>query len=328
MSTASDTGTGGREGDTSGAAAHVVFGAGPVGRAIARELSDRGTRVRLVNRSGGPRLAEHVEVVAGDAGDAAFVREACAGAEVVYECLNPGWRHWPTLFPRLQTSLLEGAAASGARYVSFENLWMYGRSHGRPLTEDLPHAPEGPNAAARAHMAEELLEAHRAGKVRVAIGRASELFGPGVLGSLMGERVFPPALAGRPATVAGDPDTPHTYTYVPDLGRFLVTLGDREEAFGRAWHLPSPETVTTREFLRLVFAFAGHPLRIRPLPRFAVTAIGLLNPRLRGAAEIVYQYEEPFVVDHSRFQRILGGEPTPLRDAIRTTVEWFRDHRE
>lgn len=203
MSTASDTGTGGREGDTSGAAAHVVFGAGPVGRAIARELSDRGTRVRLVNRSGGPSARRARRGGGRRRRRAAFVREACAGAEVVYECLNPGWRHWPTLFPRLQTSLLEGAAASGARYVSFENLWMYGRSHGRPLTEDLPHAPEGPNAAARAHMAEELLEAHRAGKVRVAIGRASELFGPGVLGSLMGERSSRlPWRAGRPRSPA------------------------------------------------------------------------------------------------------------------------------
>jgi len=254
------------------------------------------------------------------------VREASAGADVIYECLNPGWNDWPTVFPRLQANLLEGAAAAEARYVSFENTWMYGRIHGRPLTEDLPHAPEGPNAAARAHMAEALLEAHRAGRVRATMGRASELFGPAVFGSLMGERVFPPALAGKPATVAGDPDTPHTYTYVPDLGRFLVTLGEREEALGRAWHLPSPQTVTTREFLEMVFADAGTRPRIRRLPKFAVTTIGLLNPRLRGAAEVVYQYEEPFIVDHSRFQQVFGGEATPLRDAIRATVAWFREH--
>jgi nucleoside-diphosphate-sugar epimerase len=264
-----------------------------------------------------------MEIRAGDVGDPAFAREACEGAAVIYECLNPGWRSWPTVFPRLQANLLEGAAAARARYVSFQNLWMYGRTHGRPLTEDLPHAPEGPNAAARARMAEELFGAHRAGRVRVTAGRASELFGPGVLGSLMGERVFPPAVAGRAATVVGDPDTPHTYTYVPDLGRFLVTLGERDEALGRAWHLPSPETVTTREFLREVYSRAGHRLRIRRLPRVAVAAVGLLNPRLRGASEIVYQYEEPFVVDHSRFRRTLGGDPTPLGAAVAATVGWF-----
>lgn len=303
---------------------HVVFGSGPVGRAIAAELLARGDRVRVVNRSGRTPLSGRAEVVAGDVADPAFARNACAEADVIYECLNPGWRHWPTLFPRLQANLIEGAAETNARYISFQNLWMYGRSHGQPLTEELRHAPEGPNAEARARMAEELLTEHREGRLQVAIGRASELFGPGVFGSLMGERVFPRALAAKPATVVGDPDTPHTYTYVPDLGRFLVALGERGEALGRVWHLPSPETVSTRQFLRLVFAEAGTSIRIRRLPRFAVRAMGTLRPDLRGAEEILYQYEEPFVVDHSNYSRTLGGEPTPLHEAISTTVAWFR----
>jgi hypothetical protein len=46
----------------------------------------------------------------------------------------------------------------------------------------------------------------------------------------------------------GDPDMPHTYTFIPDIGENLVRLGERDEALGRVWHLPSPETRTTRDW--------------------------------------------------------------------------------
>jgi nucleoside-diphosphate-sugar epimerase len=89
-------------------------------------------------------------------------------------------------------------------------------------------------------MSNELMEAHTSGRVRVAIGRASDFFGPRVIASAAGEQVFGRAVEGNSAQVAGDPDQPHTYTYAPDIGRGLVILGEREEALGQAWHLPSP----------------------------------------------------------------------------------------
>jgi len=46
---------------------HVVFGTGPVGLAVMRELHGQGKRVRLVNRSGTTTASEKVEVVKGNA---------------------------------------------------------------------------------------------------------------------------------------------------------------------------------------------------------------------------------------------------------------------
>ena len=45
---------------------HVVFGTGPVGLAVMRELHGQGKRVRLVNRSGTATAPEGVEVVKGE----------------------------------------------------------------------------------------------------------------------------------------------------------------------------------------------------------------------------------------------------------------------
>jgi nucleoside-diphosphate-sugar epimerase len=303
---------------------HVVFGTGPVGLAIMDELVSKGKRVRMVNRSGRADVAEGVEVVGADAADTTFTREASAGASVVYFALNPSYDKWPELFPGLQAGVLEGAASAGAKLIAVENLYMYGSTGGRPLTEDLPYAANTRKGKVRARMSRELMKANASGKVRVAIGRASDFFGPRVLASAAGEQVFGRAVAGKSAQVAGDPDQPHTYTYAPDIGRGLVILGEREEALGRAWHLPSPETVTTRRFVETIFEEVGKPARVQAAPKILLRAMGLFNPPLRETFEMLYEFEEPFVVVHSEFERAFGIRATPLREAIKETVLWYR----
>jgi nucleoside-diphosphate-sugar epimerase len=303
---------------------HVVFGTGPVGLAVMDELVRQGRRVRMVNRSGRAEVAEGVEIVGGDAADSTFTREVSAGASVVYFALNPPYDRWPELFPSLQAGVLEGAAGAGAKLIAMENLYMYGPTGGRPLTEDLPYAAETRKGAVRAGMSTELVEADASGKVRVTIGRASDFFGPRVLASAAGEQIFGRAVAGKSAQVAGDPDQPHTYTYAPDIGKGLVVLGEHQEALGRAWHLPSPETVTTRRFVEMIFEEAGEPARIQTAPKFVLRAMGLFNPPLRETIEMLYEFEEPFVVDHSDFERAFGMQATPLRQAIGKTIRWYR----
>jgi nucleoside-diphosphate-sugar epimerase len=307
---------------------HVVFGTGPVGMSVMDELVQRGSgRIRMINRSGRARVPHSVEVVGGDATDEAFAREASEGASVVYFALNPPYDKWPELFPGLQAGVIEGAASTGAKLIAMENLYMYGPTDGRPLTEDLPHAPNTRKGRVRARMSEELMEAHTSGRVRVAIGRASDFFGPRVITSAAGEQVFGRAVQGKSAQVAGDPDQPHTYTYVPDIGRGLVILGEREEALGQVWHLPSPKTLTTRRFVEMIFEEVGKPARVQAAPKILLRAIGLFNPGIRETIEMLYEFEEPFVVDHSRFEQAFGEHATPLKEAIGETVRWYRSKR-
>src|SRR5829696_3347092 len=304
---------------------HVIFGTGPVGMSVMDELIQRGRpRVRMVNRSGRASMPHAVEVVGGNATDEAFAREASEGASVVYFALNPPYDKWPELFPPLQAGVLDGAASTGSKLIAMENLYMYGPTGGRPLTEDLPYAPNTRKGAVRAGMSQELMEAHKGGKVRVAIGRASDFFGPRVLASAAGEQVFGRTVQGKSAQVAGDPDQPHTYTYAPDIGRGLAVLGEREEALGQAWHLPSPETVTTRRFVETIFEEVGKPARVQAAPKILLRAMGLFNPGMREMIEMLYEFEEPFVVDHSKFEQAFGDNATPLKEAIGETVRWYR----
>ncbi len=305
---------------------HVIFGSGPIGSAVMSELLTRGYNVRMVNRHTKMNVPEGVVLVQGDATDPAFTMDACKDATVVYDCTTPPYTQWPELFPPLQAGIVEGAASTGAKLVSMENVYMYGPTHGKPLTEDLPYAATTRKGRVRAHMAEDLLAAHRSGKVRVAIGRASDFFGPNALVSSAGERVFLPALSGKASQVVGNANLPHTYTYVPDIGKGLVILGERDEALGQAWHLPSAQTVTTRQFIEMIFSETGYPARIQAVPNLILKTLALFNPTMREVAEMLYEFDEPFIVDSSRFERTFGNHATPLQEAIHTTVEWFRKY--
>jgi nucleoside-diphosphate-sugar epimerase len=205
-----------------------------------------------------------------------------------------------------------------------ENVYMYGPTGGRLLTEDLPYAANTRKGTTRARMSRDLFAAHEAGKVRATAGRASDFFGPRVTDSAVGETIFGRAVAGKSAQVAGDPDLPHTYTYAPDIGRGLVILGEREEARGRAWHLPSPETVSTRRFVEMIFEETGGEFKMQRAPKVLFRALGLFNPAMKEMVEMLYEFEEPFLLDHSGFAEAFGGHATPLREAIRETVRWYR----
>jgi nucleoside-diphosphate-sugar epimerase len=260
-----------------------------------------------------------------DVSDPEAATDAAKGASVIYQCLNAPYTQWPERFPPLQRAVLAAAERTGALLVTLENLYGYGPTGGRPMTEDLPLAATTTKGRTRAAMTAELLAAADAGRARIAIGRASDFFGPGVTqGSTLGERVFGNALAGRRADFIGNPDLPHTYSYVPDIAAGLATLGTDDRAAGQVWHLPSPPTGTTRALLDLVAAEAGHPVGIRALPRLAVRALGLASPLMRGLAEISYQFDEPFVLDTSKYQAAFGAAGTPLADAVAATIAWYR----
>jgi nucleoside-diphosphate-sugar epimerase len=176
-------------------------------------------------------------------------------------------------------------------------------------------------------MSGDLLAAHRRGSVEVAIGRASDYFGPrGGAQSNLGDRVFPAALAGRTATVLGDPDQPHTYTFLSDIGEGLAVLGEHPDATGRVWHLPNdPATRTTRELVDAVFRLAGRARpRLRRLHPLLLRAVALANPTVRELLEMQYQFDEPFIVDSSSITSHLGARATPLEEALGMTLDDYR----
>lgn len=312
---------------------HVVFGTGPVGRATARALVQRGLDVRLVNRRGAHSIArdaadgewDAIQVVAGDAADPEFAAAAARGAAVVYQTLNPEYHRWAEDFPPLQRGVLGAAEAVGARYVSMDNVYSYGRPKGRVLDERSPERPSSRKGRVRLQMARDMWAAHAAGKVDAVSGRASDYFGPGGgAASPIGNAVLAAAIAGRRASLFGNPDHLHSYTYIPDIGEGLALLGTTDGVTGRAWHLPNdPEPWSTRDMALELFRLAGTTPRINRISVVSLRMVGLFNPTVRELVEMAYEFEEPFIVDSSDITTI-GGRATPIADALRQTLDAYR----
>jgi len=83
--------------------------------------------------------------------------------------------------------------------------------------------------------AAEILTAHRQGRVRAAIGRASDYYGPHGTSSTAGETVFGRILAGKKPQWTGRLDQPHTFHYLPDVARGLLVLAGRPAVDGQIW---------------------------------------------------------------------------------------------
>ncbi len=303
---------------------HVVFGAGQVGRVLVAHLAGQDKAVRVVSRRRPSELPEGVDSRDADVTDPEAAADAAKGASVIYQCLNAPYTEWPKQFPPLQRGVVAAAERTDALLVTLENVYGYGPTDGSPLTEDLPLAATTIKGQARATMTRELLAASDAGRIRIAIGRASDFFGAGVTQSTLGERVFGKAVAGKRADFIGDPDLLHTYSYVPDIARGLATLGADERAIGQVWHLPGPETVTTRALMEIVAAEVGHPVGIRNVPKPILSVLGLFNPLMKGLAEMSYEFDAPFVLDTEKYQTTFGTTVTPLAEAIAATVAWYR----
>lgn len=302
---------------------HVIFGTGPLGIWTARTLLEQGLRVRMVNRSGQSAGAPpDAEVLKGDAYEVASTTALTRGAVAVYQCAQPAYHQWEGNFPRMQAAILEGAAANGARLVAVENLYMYGDPHGQPLTEQSAYRAHTRKGRIRQSMTEALFAAGRAGRLPVASARGSDFFGP--YDSISTGLVYGPALAGKTLNMLGRLDQPHTFTYVADFGRALAVLGTRAEGLGRAWHVPSPAPLTQTELVTLISAEAGRPVRARGSGRAVLWLLGRFNPAIAETVEMLYEWERPFVMDSSAFTATFGIQPTPLREAVRASLDWAR----
>ncbi len=301
---------------------HVVFGAGPLGLSVVDALLASGKRVRVATRSGKADVPAGVEVVRVDAHQIDQVETACLDSEVVYQCAQPPYHRWVQEFPALQRNILAAAEKAGALVVLAENLYMYGEVEG-VIHEKLPYTAATRKGRVRARMSEEALQAHNSGKLKVTLARASDFFGPRVLNSTLGERVFVPAIKGKAAMPVGRLDLPHTYTYIKDFAKAMVILGGHPEAAGEAWHVPNAEALTQGEMMARIFTLLGRPAKINPTGRIMMKIGGLFIPEARESVEMMYEFERPFIVDSHKFSQTFGIQATPIDIALEETVKWY-----
>lgn len=302
---------------------YVVVGAGAIGTLVTQQLAGAGHTVTVVSRRGGGPQGAGVTRVRGDAADPTLLAGLAAGASAIFNCANPAYHRWPTDWPPMASSLLSTAHQSGATLVILSNLYVYGRVSG-PMTPDTPLHGDYDKAQVRRRMWTDALDAHRAGRINVVEVRASDFIGPDAQG-VFGLRVVPRLLVGKTCRVIGGLDQPHSWTYVDDVARTLITCAQLPTSWGRVWHAPTNPPRSQREVLDDLADVANvNHVRATVIPLSALRFLGLFSPTIRELPKTHYQFADPFVIDDTLTRAELGLEPTAWPEVLRSTVDAYR----
>jgi nucleoside-diphosphate-sugar epimerase len=303
---------------------HTVLGAGPVAKATVAALLSRGLPVRVVHRSGTFAKQLGVEVVAADTTNLAQLTQAFKDSTVVYMCAMPAYHHWAEEFDAMMLNILQACAANGSAMVFADNLYMYQESPNAPMSENTPLKPATRKGVVRARIAEMVLQAHRDGKVKAAIARASDFFGPNVENAMLGNRFFPQLIAGKTVQWFGNPDMPHSFTYVPDFGKALVELGVDGAGWGEVWHVPNCISCTARKAAQETAALTHQSVKLKGGGRLMLSVVGLFLPQAKEMIEMLPHFETPYVVDDSKWRSRMQTRATSWHEALSVTLASYQ----
>lgn len=284
----------------------TILGAtGQIAVELARELRrTTDDELRLVSRTphqvnDGDRLAP------ADLLDAKQAADAVKGSDIVYFTagLPPETHLWETQFPTMLQNALDASRAAGAKFVYFDNTYMYPQDE-RVLREDAPFEPVGRKGRVRAAMANMVLQEMAHGDIPVVIGRAPEFYGPGQTQSITNTLVIDKLKAGETPRVPVGDDTRRTLIWTPDASRALAALGNAADAFGQTWHLPcDDDRLTYRQFVGMAADVFGAPRSYTVLRKWMLTAAGLVSNQVRELRELLPRYEADNLFDSTKFKR-------------------------
>jgi len=232
--------------------------------------------------------------------------------------LPPDTQLWQAQFPTMLQNALDASRAAGAKFVYFDNTYMYPQDD-RLLTEDTPFAPLGDKGIVRAEMANMVLQEMARGEIPVLIGRAPEFYGPGKTQSFTNALVIDRLKLGKKPRVPVRDDTRRTLIWTPDASRALATLGNAPDAHGQTWHLPcDDDRLTYRQFVALAAEVFGQPARYSVLSSFALNMAGLFSKEAREIRELLPRYRQDNLFDSSKFKRRFPDfAVTPYREGLR-----------
>ena len=304
----------------------ALFGAaGAVGQSIAAALRQAGRPYRVVGRSRAPLVQSFghdplAEIVTWNPDDPASVRAAAHGIDTIVYLV--GVNYWQfELHPPLMAKTLAGAVAEGVEHLLLiGTVYPYGRARTERVREDHPREPHTFKGKMRKAQEDLLLEADRAGRIKGAVLRLPDFYGPNVDKSFL-HAAFVAATKGGAAHMIGPLDKPHEFVFVPDVGPVVARLTETPAAWGHVWHLAGAGVTTQQALVDEIARQAGRPVKVRAAGKWLLRVLGLFNPLMREMVEMHYLLTEPLVMDDSALQQLIGPiAKTAYPEGIRQTL--------
>jgi nucleoside-diphosphate-sugar epimerase len=301
----------------------VVLGAaGRAGDAAARAFVGAGWRVKGVARNEkAAQLAPGVEVVRADAFDRASLIAACQGADVILNALNPQYTEWAEKVMPMAENVAAAAQAVGATHMLVGNVYNFGYDIAVGTKEDAREVPSTEKAEIRIAMEALFREQAERHGMQTIVLRAGDFYG-GTKPQGWLDLIILSKLRKDVFMWGGPTDIPHSFAYLPDLGKAFVALAAKRGELGtfERFHFAG-HTLTGLEMKAAAEAASGRRLTLKGMPWVLLRAAGLFNPMMREIVKMSYLWRTPHSLDGSKLERTVGKLPaTDPVDAIRQAI--------
>jgi UDP-glucose 4-epimerase len=310
----------------------VVGGFGFIGINLCDRLRALGARVTIATRSvdrhraaAADAEAHGTHVIEGDLRDAAAMRAAVAGQDVVFNLAGQSGAVLSMDDPftdldvncRGNLVLLEALRKENrsARLVFVSSRLAYGRVGADPVTEDHVPSPTCMHAVHKLAVERYLQLYGQVYGLSCTTARLTNPYGPGQPSDRTAygvvNRMIHQALAGDRIPVYGDGRQRRDYIYIDDAVTALLRMAESTAGVGRIYNVGSGIGTPLVEMARAIAAMAGSG-------RLEMLEWPLVAERIETG---------DFVADIGRIRRELGWEPrVSLAEGLQRTVAFYRAH--
>jgi nucleoside-diphosphate-sugar epimerase len=301
----------------------ILGSGGAIGIPLAKELKNFTNQIRLVSRNP-KKVNDTDELLPIDVNNLNQINKAIAGSEVVYVTIGFKYdlRIWQRTWPLFMQEVINTCKKYNTKLVFFDNVYMYPKSAIPFMTEDSPIQPPSRKGEIRSQLHKMIMDEVGKNNLTALIARAADFYGPGKINSALTIMVAENLLKGKKAQALGDINKIHTYTFTPDAARATAILGNTDNAYGQVWHVPTTkEKLTTMQWIEMIAKELNTEAKVQKVPAWMLHILGLFIPIMREFPEMLYQYEQDYIFDSSKFEKRFGIKAIAPQDGVRIMIE-------
>jgi nucleoside-diphosphate-sugar epimerase len=301
----------------------ILGSGGGIGLPLAKELKNFTEKIRLVSRNP-KKVNESDELFPVNVNDLTQIEKAVSGSEVVYVTIGFEYniKVWQKVWPPFLQEVINSCKKYNAKLVFFDNIYMYAKSSIPFMTESSQILPPGEKGKVRAKLHEMIMDEVEKKNLTALIARSADFYGPDNKYSALNMMVVDNFMKGKKAQAFGDIHKIHTFTYTPDAARATALLGNTNDAFNQVWHVPTTkEKLTTLGWIELIAKELNQDPKIQTVPTWMVRALGLFMPMMREFPEMMYQYEQDYIFDSTKFEKRFGTFATTPKEGVKSMIE-------
>jgi len=305
---------------------HTILGAGgSIGNTLANELLKSKESVRLVSRNNYPIIG--AESFKADITSYEETLNSVKGSDIVYLVagLTYDRKVWKELWPKIMKNVIDACKNYGAKLIFFDNVYMYGKVEGK-MTEETPYSPCSVKGEIRAQIANMLNDEMNHNNLKAIIARSADFYGPYASNSsVLYFLAIDKMMKNKKAQWLADDTKLHSFTYTLDCAKALNLLWNKEECYQQVWHLPTATpAITGIQLINLI----GKELEVEPthtvLKKWMLSMAGIFDKTIFESLEMLYQSENDYQFDSSKFNKYFNFKPTSYEVGIRETIEFYK----